>query len=108
MLPGTMRAHSLREIFDAIFYVVQSGCPRRLGTSLPWVNARGWDERSSGPIEESNDLRSLDGPRHSPDQTAEKVPIPVLTLNQDVPPELLKAALNALVADDRTVDGPGT
>jgi hypothetical protein len=108
MLPGTMRAHSLRAIFDAIFHVLKSGCPRRLGSSLPRVNARGWGERSSGPIEESNDLRSLDGPRHSPDQTAVKVPIPLLTLNQDVPPELPKAALNALVADDRTVDGPGT
>ncbi len=29
-LPGTMRAHSLREIFDAIFYVLKSGCPWRL------------------------------------------------------------------------------
>jgi hypothetical protein len=28
MLSGTMRAHSLRENFDAIFYVVQSGCPQ--------------------------------------------------------------------------------
>ncbi len=37
-LPGTMRAHSLREIFDAIFYVLKSGCPWRLlpGDFPPW------------------------------------------------------------------------
>jgi hypothetical protein len=29
-LQGTMRAHFLREIFDAIFYVLKSGYPRRL------------------------------------------------------------------------------
>jgi putative transposase len=37
-LPGKMRAHSLREIFDAIFYVLKSGCPWRLlpGDFPPW------------------------------------------------------------------------
>ena len=40
-LPGTMLTHSLREILDTIFYVLKSTCPRRLGTSLPLVNARG-------------------------------------------------------------------
>jgi putative transposase len=25
-LPGRLRAHSLRDIFDAIFYVLRSGC----------------------------------------------------------------------------------
>jgi hypothetical protein len=39
-LPCTIRAHSLREIFHAIFYVLKSGCPRRLGTSPPLVNER--------------------------------------------------------------------
>ena len=36
-LPGTMRAHSLREIFDAIF-VLKNGCPWRLlpGDFPPW------------------------------------------------------------------------
>ena len=29
-LPGKMRVHALREIFDAIFYVLKSGCPWRL------------------------------------------------------------------------------
>ena len=29
-LPGRLRAHSLRDIFDAIFYVLKSGCPWRL------------------------------------------------------------------------------
>jgi putative transposase len=28
--PGRLRAHSLRDIFDAIFYVLRSGCPWRL------------------------------------------------------------------------------
>jgi hypothetical protein len=65
-LPGTRRAHSLREIFHAMFSVFNSGCPRRLGTSLPLVNARDWGERPQGPIAESNDLRSLGGPRHTP------------------------------------------
>jgi putative transposase len=37
-LPSTMRAHSLREIFDAIFYVLKSGCPWRMlpGDFPPW------------------------------------------------------------------------
>ena len=37
-LPGTMRAHSLREIFYAIFYVLKSSCPWRLlpGDFAPW------------------------------------------------------------------------
>jgi hypothetical protein len=39
-----MLAHPLHEIFHAIFYVLNNGCPRRLGTSLPLVNARGWGE----------------------------------------------------------------
>ena len=26
-LPGRLRAHSLRDITDAIFYVLRSGCP---------------------------------------------------------------------------------
>ena len=29
-LPGRLRSHSLRDIFDAIFYVLRSGCPWRL------------------------------------------------------------------------------
>ena len=29
-LPSRLRAHSLRDIFDAIFYVLRSGCPWRL------------------------------------------------------------------------------
>ena len=29
-LPGRLRAHSLRDIFDAIFYILKSGCPWRL------------------------------------------------------------------------------
>lgn len=29
-LPGRLRAHSLRVIFDAIFYVLKSGCTLRL------------------------------------------------------------------------------
>ncbi len=37
-LPGEMRAHFLREVFDAIFYVLKSGCPWRLlpGDFPPW------------------------------------------------------------------------
>lgn len=37
-LPDKMRAHALREIFDAIFYVLKSGCPWRLlpGDFPPW------------------------------------------------------------------------
>ena len=37
-LPGKMRTHALREIFDAIFYVLKSGCPWRLlpGDFPPW------------------------------------------------------------------------
>ena len=37
-LPSKMRAHALREIFDAIFYVLKSGCPWRLlpGDFPPW------------------------------------------------------------------------
>jgi len=37
-LPCKLRAHSLREIFDAIFYVLKSGCPWRLlpGDFPPW------------------------------------------------------------------------
>ena len=37
-LPAKMRAHALREIFDAIFYVLKSGCPWRLlpGDFPPW------------------------------------------------------------------------
>lgn len=37
-LSGKLRAHSLREIFDAIFYVLKSGCPWRLlpGDFPPW------------------------------------------------------------------------
>ena len=37
-LPGRMRVHALREIFDAIFYVLKSGCPWRLlpGDFPPW------------------------------------------------------------------------
>jgi hypothetical protein len=49
-----LSAHYLHEIFHAIYYVLKSGCPRRLGTSLPLVNARGvGSEWPSGPIEES-------------------------------------------------------
>ena len=29
-LPGKLRTHSLRDIFDAIFYVLRSGCPWRM------------------------------------------------------------------------------
>lgn len=37
-LPGKMRTRALREIFDAIFYVLKSGCAWRLlpGDSPPW------------------------------------------------------------------------
>ena len=37
-LPGRMRVHTLREIFDAIFYILKSGCPWRLlpGDFPPW------------------------------------------------------------------------
>jgi putative transposase len=37
-LPTKMRTHALREIFDAIFYVLKSGCPWRLlpGSFPPW------------------------------------------------------------------------
>jgi putative transposase len=37
-LPGKMRSHALREIFDAIFYILKSGCPWRLlpGDFPPW------------------------------------------------------------------------
>jgi putative transposase len=37
-LPEKMRPHALREIFDAIFYVLKSGCPWRLlpGDFPPW------------------------------------------------------------------------
>ncbi len=38
MLPGRLRTHSLRDIFDAIFYVLRSGCPWRMlpGDFPPW------------------------------------------------------------------------
>jgi putative transposase len=37
-LPGKLRAHSLRDILDAIFYVLRSGCPWRMlpGDLPPW------------------------------------------------------------------------
>ncbi len=37
-LPNRLRAHSLRDVFDAIFYVLRSGCPWRLlpGDFPPW------------------------------------------------------------------------
>jgi putative transposase len=37
-LPGRLRAHSLRDILDAIFYVLRSGCPWRMlpGDFPPW------------------------------------------------------------------------
>ncbi len=37
-LPGRLRAHSLRDVFDAIFYVLRSGCPWRFLPSdfPPW------------------------------------------------------------------------
>ena len=37
-LPTNMRAHALREVFDAIFYVLRSGCPWRMlpGDFPPW------------------------------------------------------------------------
>jgi putative transposase len=37
-LPGRLRAHSLRDVFDAIFYVLRSGCPWRMlpGYLPPW------------------------------------------------------------------------
>ena len=37
-LPGRLRAHSLRDVFDAIFYVLRSGCPWRMlpGDLPPW------------------------------------------------------------------------
>ena len=70
-LLGTIHAHSLRPIFHAIYYGLKSGCPRRLlGTSLPLVNARGWGEQPSGPIEQSKDLRALPSVRHTTDHTA--------------------------------------
>jgi putative transposase len=38
MLPGRLRTHSLRDIFDAIFYVLRSGCAWRMlpGDFPPW------------------------------------------------------------------------
>jgi putative transposase len=38
MLLGRLRSHSLRDIFDAIFYVLRSGCPWRMlpGDFPPW------------------------------------------------------------------------
>src|SRR5919202_6497766 len=37
-LPGKMRTHALREILDAIFYILRSGCPWRMlpGDFPPW------------------------------------------------------------------------
>ena len=37
-LPSRLRAHSLRDVFDAIFYVLRSGCPWRMlpGDFPPW------------------------------------------------------------------------
>ena len=37
-LPNLLRTHSLRDVFDAIFYVLRSGCPWRLlpGDFPPW------------------------------------------------------------------------
>ncbi len=37
-LPSRLRAHSLRDIFDAIFYILRSGCPWRMlpGDLPPW------------------------------------------------------------------------
>ncbi|MDP9485951.1 MAG: transposase, partial [Actinomycetota bacterium] len=37
-LPSKLRAHSLRDILDAIFYVLRSGCPWRMlpGDLPPW------------------------------------------------------------------------
>jgi putative transposase len=37
-LPTTMRIHTLREIFDAIFNILKRGCPWRLlpGDFPPW------------------------------------------------------------------------
>ena len=76
MLLGTMRAHSLGEIFDAIFYDSKSGCPQRLrGTSLQLVNARSKGERPSGPIEQTKDLWDLTEPRRTPDMDSLRAPI---------------------------------
>jgi hypothetical protein len=74
-----MLAHSLHEIFHAILYVLNSGSPRRLGTSLPLDKARGWGEWPSGPREQSKDLWGSVSPRHTPDQAAEEslVPLPI-------------------------------
>ncbi len=38
-LLGRLRAHSLRDVFDAIFYVLRSGCPWRMlpGDLPPWL-----------------------------------------------------------------------
>jgi putative transposase len=38
MLPDRLRVHSLRDIFDAIFYILRSGCPWRMlpGDFPPW------------------------------------------------------------------------
>jgi putative transposase len=40
-LLGRLRTHSLRDIFDAIFYVLKSGCPWRLlpHDFPPWSTA---------------------------------------------------------------------
>lgn len=37
-LPGRLRTHSLRDVFDAIFYILRSGCPWRMlpGDLPPW------------------------------------------------------------------------
>ena len=82
-LAGTMRAHPLRDIYHAIFCVLNSGCPRRLGTSLPLVNARGWGERPSSPIEESKDFWGSVRPRPASDIIVEVHPIPLPTLTYD-------------------------
>src|SRR5829696_2765202 len=76
-LPGKMRTHALREIFDAIFfYVLKSGCPWRLlpGDFPPWRTVYHWFrrwriegtfERLNAALRESLQVRSGRNPKPS-------------------------------------------
>jgi hypothetical protein len=58
-----------------------------------------------GPIEKDKDLRGLPEPRNTPgiDTESSLIPVPVPSHHA---PELLKAALNVVVADEQPLDGP--
>jgi hypothetical protein len=58
-------------------------------------------------IEESKDLWGSVRLRRTPDIIVEVHPIPLPTLSHDVP-ELLKAALYVVVADERSLDAQRT